>query len=179
MRHGIKTKKLNRTSSHRKAMFANLAVALLQHEQIKTTLPKAKVLRPYVEKLITTAKKPSLAVTRKLIATLGDEVIVKKLLADIAPRMLARPGGYTRIFRMGFRHGDMAPMAVIELVDKQDVVKATTVEPKAAKVVKPKKVAKADNAPKQDIIKVSKGSSAPKRANMTVKKKVAVKKGVA
>lgn len=178
MRHGIKTKKLNRTSSHRKAMFANLAVALLQHEQIKTTLPKAKVLRPYVEKLITTAKKPSLAVTRKLIATLGDEVVVKKLLADIAPRMLARPGGYTRIFKMGFRHGDMAPMAVIELVDKQDVVKAAA-EPKAVKTVKPKKEAKTTGAPKQDVIKSSKTSSAPKRAAMTVKKKVAVKKGVA
>ena len=118
MRHGIKTKRLNRTSSHRKALLMNLSIALLKNEQIKTTVPKAKMLRPFVEKLITIAKKPSLAVSRSLTAVLGEKSVVKKLLSDVAVRSMNRPGGYTRIYKIGLRYGDMAPMAVIELVDK-------------------------------------------------------------
>lgn len=131
MRHGVKTKKLNRTSSHRKAMFENMAVSLLEHEQIKTTLPKAKALRPVIEKIITLARKPSLNTMRRLLAILNNnDVIVKKLLNDIAVRSADRPGGYTRIYKMGFRYGDMAPMAVIELVDREP---AETKKPTKAK----------------------------------------------
>jgi large subunit ribosomal protein L17 len=140
MRHGIKTKKLNRTSAHRKALLKNLSLALLKHEQIKTTLPKAKALRPFVEKLITVAKKPTLAITRKLHATISEEGVVKKLLNDIAPRSMNRAGGYTRIYKMGFRYGDMAPMALIELVDKTE----GTIQAKGPKEAKDKS-AKVEN----------------------------------
>ncbi len=163
MRHGIKTKKLNRTSSHRKALLQNLSLALLKHGQIKTTLPKAKFLRPYVEKLITAAKKPSLAIIRKLHGMISEESVVKKLLNEIAPGSANRPGGYTRIYKMGFRYGDMAPMAVIELVDKVAVANQVT-EPKEKAKVKPKlektspKEVKA--APK--VAKTSKSKAAPK-----------------
>ena len=136
MRHGIKTKKLNRTSSHRKALLQNLSLALLKHGQIKTTLPKAKSLRPYVEKLITAAKKPSLAIIRKLHGMISEESVVKKLLNEISPSSANRPGGYTRIYKMGFRYGDMAPMAVIELVDRVAVVDQVIDESK--EIVKPK-----------------------------------------
>ena len=117
MRHGIKTKKLNRTSSHRKALLQNLSLALLKHGQIKTTLPKAKSLRPYVEKLITAAKKPSLAIIRKLHGMISEESVVKKLLNEIAPSSANRPGGYTRIYKMGFRYGDMAPLVSTVIIN--------------------------------------------------------------
>ncbi len=161
MRHGIKTKRLNRTSSHRKALLMNLSIALLKNEQIKTTVPKAKMLRPFVEKLITIAKKPSLAVSRSLTAVLGEKSVVKKLLSDVAVRSMNRPGGYTRIYKIGFRYGDMAPMAVIELVDKT-VVAGITEESKA-KVIKVKaKVAKSS-----DKIKTNKPSKVNKPNKMT------------
>jgi large subunit ribosomal protein L17 len=118
MRHGIKGRKLNRTSSHRKSMFANMAVSLIQHEQIKTTLPKAKDLRPIVEKLVTMARKNDLATRRRLIALIRDESAVNKLLTSLNERYLNRQGGYIRILKAGFRYGDMAPMAVIEFVDR-------------------------------------------------------------
>ncbi len=124
MRHGIKQRKLNRTSSHRKAMLANMAAALIKHEQIVTTLPKAKELKPYVEKLITLGKqaaadpKVALSKRRKAIATLRDEVQVRKLFDVLAERYEDRPGGYTRVLKAGFRYGDAAPMAVIEFVDR-------------------------------------------------------------
>ena len=118
MRHGIKGRKLNRTSSHRKSMFANMAVSLIQHEQIKTTLPKAKDLRPIVEKLVTMARKNDLATRRRLIALIRDESAVNKLLTSLNERYLSRQGGYIRILKAGFRYGDMAPMAVIEFVDR-------------------------------------------------------------
>ena len=118
MRHGMQGRKLNRTSSHRKAMFANMAVSLLTHEQIKTTLPKAKDLRPYVEKLITLGKRGDLHARRQAISILRDDKVVAKLFGEIADRYKERAGGYTRVLKAGFRYGDAAPVAVIELVDR-------------------------------------------------------------
>lgn len=118
MRHKIKGRKLNRTSSHRQAMFANMAVSLIMNEQIKTTLPKAKELRPYIEVLVTKAKKADLANRRMVLAKLKDEVAVEKLLAVLGKRYSNRMGGYTRIIKAGFRHGDMASVAYIEFVDR-------------------------------------------------------------
>ncbi len=118
MRHGMSGRKLNRTSSHRKAMFANMAVALLKHEQIKTTLPKAKDLRRVVDKLITLGKRGDLHARRQANSVLRDDKITAKLFDELASRYESRPGGYTRVLKAGFRHGDMAPMAFIELVDR-------------------------------------------------------------
>lgn len=119
MRHKLKGRKLNRTSSHRKSMFANMAVSLIMHEQIQTTLPKAKEIRPYLEVLVTKAKRSSdLATRRGLIARIKDKVAVEKLIAVLGPRYKERPGGYLRIVKAGFRHGDMAPMAYIEFIDR-------------------------------------------------------------
>ena len=121
MRHGKVHRKLNRTAEHRKAMFANMCAALIKHEQIVTTLPKAKELRPIVEKLITLGKKPSLANRRLAFDRLRDRDSVTKLFNDLGPRFKARPGGYTRILKMGFRVGDNAPMALVELVDRPEI----------------------------------------------------------
>jgi large subunit ribosomal protein L17 len=120
MRHGVGGRKLNRTTSHRKAMLANMASALIKHEQIITTLPKAKELRPYVEKLVTQGKKASLHSRRQVLAKLpaSDRAQVEKLFATLAPRYAERHGGYTRVLKAGFRYGDNAPMAVIEFVDR-------------------------------------------------------------
>ena len=118
MRHGHGLRKLNLTSSHRLAMFRNMAVALLTHEAIKTTLPKAKELRRIVEPLINLGKSPTLANKRLAFARLRDREIVLKLFAEIGPRYAARNGGYTRVLKMGFRQGDNAPMAFMELVDR-------------------------------------------------------------
>ena len=120
MRHGVGHKKLNRTASHRQAMFANMAAALVKHEQIVTTLPKAKALRPVVERLITLAKKGDLGSRRLVIARMRDQEQTKKLFETIAPRYRARAGGYTRVLKAGYRHGDNAPLAVIELVDRDE-----------------------------------------------------------
>lgn len=118
MRHGMSGRKLNRTSSHRRAMFANLANALFKHEQIKTTLPKAKDLRPYAERLVTLAKRGDLHSRRQAMAKLRDKSVVSKLFSTIAERYADRSGGYTRVLKAGYRYGDAAPMAVIELVDR-------------------------------------------------------------
>jgi large subunit ribosomal protein L17 len=120
MRHRNQGRKLNRTASHRKAMFVNMAAALIKHEQITTTLPKAKELRPVVEKLVTLSRRgaTNLHARRQLIAQVGDEVQVQKLFDVIGPRYAKRPGGYTRVLKAGFRHGDNAEMAVIEFVDR-------------------------------------------------------------
>jgi large subunit ribosomal protein L17 len=123
MRHRIKHRKLNRTSSHRKAMLANMAASLIKHEQITTTLPKAKELKPYVEKLITMGKvaaanpEKAVAKRRQAISTMRDETQAKKIFDILAERYADRAGGYTRVMKAGFRYGDSAPMAVIELVD--------------------------------------------------------------
>ena len=126
MKHRIKQKKLNRTTSHRKAMLANMAASLVKHEQIVTTLPKAKTLRPFVEKLVTLGKqaaaKPetALAKRRQAISIMRDKEQVSKLFDVLAERYEDRPGGYLRIMKAGFRYGDAAPMAVIELVDRDE-----------------------------------------------------------
>jgi large subunit ribosomal protein L17 len=121
MRHRLSGRKLNRTSSHRKAMFINMAAALVKHEQIKTTLPKAKELRPVVDRLITLGKRgpTDLHARRQAITKLGgDAKLADKLFTTLAERYSDRPGGYTRVIRAGFRYGDNAPMAFIELVDR-------------------------------------------------------------
>jgi len=118
MRHGNSNRKLNRTSAHRKAMFANMSASLIKHEQIVTTLPKAKELRPIVEKLITLGKRGDLHARRQAIAQMRDETQVQKLFATIGPRYKDRNGGYIRILKAGFRYGDNAALAVIELVDR-------------------------------------------------------------
>ncbi len=123
MRHRMSGRKLNRTSSHRKAMFANMAVALLKHEQIKTTLPKAKELSPIVDRLITLGKRDTLHAKRRVFAMLRDEATTAKLFATLAPRYAERHGGYTRVLKAGFRYGDSAPMAVIELVERDEDAK--------------------------------------------------------
>ena len=118
MRHGKSGRKLNRTSSHRKAMLGNMAAALIKHEQIITTLPKAKELRPFVEKLVTLGKKGGLSARRPASAQLPDEEWAAKLFETLGPRYAERAGGYTRVMKAGFRYGDNAPMAVIEFVDR-------------------------------------------------------------
>ncbi|MDB2414255.1 50S ribosomal protein L17 [Rickettsiales bacterium] len=120
MRHGIKGRKLNRTKAHRRALFANVAAALLKHEQIKTTLPKAKEIRPIVEKLITLGKRGDLHARRQALAFIYDEAQVNKLFDSLAKRYKDRNGGYTRIIKAGFRYGDASPMAIIELVDRDE-----------------------------------------------------------
>lgn len=124
MRHRNGLRKLNRTSSHRQAMFRNMANSLLRHEVIKTTLPKAKELRRVVEPMITLGKKPSLANRRLAFDRLRDREMVVKLFDELGPRFAARNGGYTRILKFGFRDGDNAPMAIIELVDRPEAVEA-------------------------------------------------------
>jgi large subunit ribosomal protein L17 len=128
MRHGHGLRKLNRTSEHRLAMFRNMCVSLLRHEAIKTTLPKAKELRRVVEPLITLGKEPTLAHRRLAFDRLRDRAIVTKLFAEIGPRYQTRPGGYTRILKMGFRVGDNAPMAFVELVDRPEPTEAVAGE---------------------------------------------------
>lgn len=128
MRHRNGLRKLNRTSSHRLAMLRNMAVSLLKHEAIKTTLPKAKELRRVVEPMITLGKTPTLANKRLAFDRLRDRDIVVKLFAEIGPRYAARPGGYLRILKCGFRVGDNAPMAFVELVDRPEPTEAVEVE---------------------------------------------------
>ena len=131
MRHRKAGRKLNRTASHRKAMFMNLSQALLKHEQIVTTLPKAKDLAPIVEKLISLGKKGGLANRRLAIARLQNEDLVRKVFDDLADRYKERSGGYTRVLKAGYRHGDNAPMAVIELVDRDEDAKGQDSGPTA------------------------------------------------
>ena len=132
MRHGHGLRKLNRTSEHRLAMLRNMMNSLLQHEVIKTTLPKAKELRRVVEPMITLAKEPTLASRRLAFDRLRDRDMVSKLFNELGPRFKTRPGGYTRILKMGFRVGDNAPMALVELVDRGEVVETQTSEEVAA-----------------------------------------------
>ena len=120
MKHKIKGKKLNRTSSHRKALFKNMAQAIIKHEQIITTLPKAKTMKPIVDKLITLAKKGSLHAKRQAYSKLRDDKMVTKLFGTLALRYADRTGGYTRVLKAGYRYGDAAAMAVIELVDRDE-----------------------------------------------------------
>lgn len=123
MRHGINGRKLNRTSEHRKALFKNMAQSLLTYEQIRTTLPKAKELRPIVEKIITLGKRGDLHARRQLVSQLQDQAVVDKVIKTLSPRYQNRAGGYTRIMKNGFRYGDNAPMAVIEFIDRDPSAK--------------------------------------------------------
>ena len=133
MRHGNAGRKLNRTQSHRKALFANLVASLVEHEQIVTTLPKAKDLRPIVEKLVTLAKKGDLAARRQLASELqNNEKAAKKLFDILGPRYKDRQGGYTRVLKAGFRYGDAAPVAVIEFVDRDPSAKGAADRARAA-----------------------------------------------
>lgn len=136
MNHRIKGRKLNRNSAHRKALMRNLAISLLEHEFIKTTLPKAKELRPFIEKLITLAKVDSLANRRQAISILGNQDIIEKLFTVVGKNASKRNGGYTRIMKYGFRTGDKAPMAIIEIVDRK-IVAQESEKPAAKKETKP------------------------------------------
>ena len=133
MRHGKAHRKLNRTAEHRKAMFANMSAALIKHEQIITTLPKAKELRPVVEKLVTLGKRGDLHARRQAVAQMRDGDMVKKLFEVLGPRYKDRNGGYTRIIKAGFRYGDSAPVAVIEFVDRDEDAKGQDSGPVQAK----------------------------------------------
>ncbi len=130
MRHGVSGRKLNVTSSHRAAMFRNMAVALIKHEQITTTLPKAKELRPVVEKLITLGKRGDLHARRQAFAQLRDDAVVTKLFSAVAERYKGRAGGYSRVLKAGVRYGDNADMAVIELIDRDVAAKGLDSGPK-------------------------------------------------
>ncbi|MGV6820567.1 MAG: 50S ribosomal protein L17 [Parvularcula sp.] len=131
MRHGIAHRKFNRSQSHRKAMFANMAASLIKHEQIVTTLPKAKDLKPIADKLITLAKKGDLASRRRAISQIRDVEMVRKLFEVLGPRYAERNGGYTRVMKAGFRYGDNAPRAVIEFVDRDETAKGVDSGPTA------------------------------------------------
>ncbi len=123
MRHGNLGRRLNRTASHRKALLKNMTISLIQYEQIKTTLPKAKELKRFIDKIITIGKKGGLHATRQAFAILRDDAIVKKLMTTLASRYATRNGGYSRVIKAGFRYGDNAPMAIIELVDRDPSAK--------------------------------------------------------
>ena len=131
MRHGLSGRKLGRTTAHRKAMFANMAAALIKHEQITTTLPKAKDLRRVVDRLITLGKRGNLHARRQAISVLQDAQLAQKLFGPLAERYATRSGGYTRVLKAGFRYGDAAPMAVIELVDRDPDAKGLDSGPTA------------------------------------------------
>lgn len=141
MRHGQKGRKLNRTSSHRTAMFANMAAALIKHEQIVTTLPKAKELKRVMDRLITLGKRGNLHSRRLAVARIRDEEMAKKLFDVLAERYKDRSGGYTRVLKAGFRHGDNAPVAVIELVDRDVEAKGQDSGPTAERVEEEEKEA--------------------------------------
>ncbi len=168
MNHGNRQKRLGRDSSHRKAMMSNMAASLIKHEQIKTTLVKAKAIKPYVEKLITLGKQASakpetaLAKRRQAISILRDEAQVKKLFDILAERYESRQGGYTRVLKAGFRYGDCAPMAVIELVDRDETAKGkdsgpTSFDEEIVESVQEEKAAKA----KKPAAKKSTNTKAP------------------
>jgi large subunit ribosomal protein L17 len=137
MRHGKVHRKFSRTAEHRRAMFGNMIAALIKHEQIVTTLPKAKDLRPIVEKLVTLGKRGDLHARRQAVAEIRDVAMVKKLFDVIGPRYKERQGGYTRVLKAGFRHGDSAPVAVIEFVDRDVDAKGLDSGPVQAKKAEP------------------------------------------
>jgi large subunit ribosomal protein L17 len=148
MKHAVNARKLNRPTSHRKALFANLACSLFEHEQIETTLPKAKELRSFAERMITLAKKGTLASRRQALSFLRSEEAVQKLFSALGPRYEKRAGGYTRVLKAGLRYGDCAPMAVIELVDRD--VKAKGLRQKAVAEAKKAEAAAASPGAKKE-----------------------------
>ena len=163
MRHGVAKRKLNKSISHRRSMFANMAVSLIKHEQIKTTLPKAKELRPIIEKMITKARSKDLHARREALSFLRDEAMTEKLLTVLVDRYATRNGGYTRVLRAGFRYGDMAPMAIIEFVDRDVTAKGkdsgvveVAAEEEAAPEKEEKKAKKTTTAEKAPVKKTAK-----------------------
>ena len=182
MRHLKSGRKLNRTSSHRQAMFRNMAVSLFRHEQIRTTLPKAKELRRFAEPLITLGKQPSVANRRLAFSRLRDRRVVGKLFDDLGVHFKDRPGGYLRILKTGFRPSDAAQMAIVQLVDRDlDAAGAEPVKTKAEpKKAKPKKEAPAkaegDGEAKKEAKKTTKKAGKKKTAKKVAKKKAAKKK---
>jgi large subunit ribosomal protein L17 len=158
MRHGYKKPHLNRTASHRRALYANMACALIKERQIRTTLAKAKALRPYVERMITFAKKGDLASRRHVLSLLGQKDAVKELFLNLAPHYAERNGGYTRILKLGFRRGDAAPTAIMELVDRE----ALPGESEKVKKEQEKRSAKKKSADKAAPEKKSKGKAKKK-----------------
>jgi large subunit ribosomal protein L17 len=174
MRHSIKLKKLNRTSAHRSAMLINMAVSLLKHEQIKTTLVKAKALRPFVEKLITKARKNNLFTRRYLLSRLRDINVVTKLVKDIGPRNLNRPGGYIKILKAGFRSGDIAPIAIMQLVEKKQITNKADKEEKNKEKVVEKETSKISSKIEEEVkaTKKSVEKSSTKEAKTTKSKKI-------
>ena len=166
MRHQLGGRKLNRTSSHRKAMFANMACALIKHEQIFTTLPKAKDLRPIVEKLVTAGKAGDLAARRLLISRLRDAGMAEKVISVLSKRYESRPGGYIRVLKAGFRYGDATPMAIIEFVDRdenargQDSGDVEVTGEEAAPVAAAPKKAKSSKANKGNVAEAKKAAKA-------------------
>ncbi len=177
MRHGFAKRTLNKSIAHRRSMFANMAVSLIKHEQIKTTLPKAKELRPIVEKLITASREKTLHKRRQAIAFLRDLSAVDKLFSVLVDRYATRNGGYTRVLKAGFRYGDCAPMAVIELVDRDVTAKGKDsgpvtmpedAEAVAEEKAPAKKAAKKETA--EEAVKVKKAPSKKKAAEKSEKK---------
>ncbi len=167
MRHAMNGRKLARKSGHRKSMFINLAAALIKHEQISTTLPKAKDLRPIVEKLVTLGKRGGLHARRQALSALKDAKLTDKLFTTLADRYKARQGGYIRVLKAGFRYGDMAPMAIIEFVDRDPEAKGKDSGPVEgeeiqAEAPKAEKKPKADKKPKSEQAKEAKPTKAKK-----------------
>ncbi len=144
MRHRLSGRKLNRTSSHRKAMLSNMAVSLLTHEQITTTLPKAKELRRVADRMVTLGKRGNLHARRQAASYLGDDEAVSKLFSALAERYKDRPGGYTRVLKAGFRYGDASPMAVIELVDRDPEAKGAADKARVAAELEAAEAAEAE-----------------------------------
>lgn len=180
MNHGIKQRKLNRTTPHRQAMFANMAAALVKHEQIITTLPKAKELRPIVEKLVTLGKKGGLANRRRAISIMRDKDQVSKLFDVLADRYKDRNGGYIRVLKAGFRYGDAAPIAVIEFVDRDVSAKGKDSGPTqyadAEAYEAAKEAAKAEKAEKKAKTKIEKGDAKTKKDSHAAGGKTTVRK---
>lgn len=164
MRHKVKGRKLGRTSSHRKATMISLATSLLRHKRIKTTLAKAKETRGFVEKLITKAKKDDLHSKKQIMDYIKDKEVVKELFSEIIPKIGDRPGGYTRVVKIGNRLGDAASMAVIELVDYNDIVNAKAEEKKEEKEVKTKKKKEADEQAEMEEAQVIEESAGKKES---------------
>ncbi|MBT3181639.1 MAG: 50S ribosomal protein L17 [Deltaproteobacteria bacterium] len=172
MRHHVDKRKLNRTTSHRKAMLANMATSLVLHDRIETTLPKAKELRRVADRLVTLGKKQTLHARRKALSMIKDKNAVHKLFAEIAGRFEGRNGGYTRIYKLGFRHGDDAPMAVIEYLQKDEEKSEKTEK----KTVKTKAKAKAEKAVKKTSKPAKKASSKKTTTKKSTAKKTTTKK---
>lgn len=179
MRHGVAHRKLGRTSSHRTAMFANMAASLIKHEQITTTLPKAKELRRIVEPLITLGKDDSDAHRRRAFAQLRDVEVVVKLFEEIGPRFKARPGGYTRILRMNPRPGDAAPMALMQLVERPSAEELAAREEEAAKAGKKKRVSLRKKSTISEEERAAKRARAAEKAKVKAEKAAAAKAAAA